>query len=121
MLRFCRTDDSDTMYPLPPLSGPRISYDVRSGRRVISGVSLFFIFPANSRRFLWAWIDEEVSFSYVHGIVKLSRNNTACVFHDKGDAHFGGRRRSLVPIRPEATGYSLVYFDNAKTHGIGAV
>lgn len=45
---------------------------------------------------------------------KLS-NNTACVFTGKG-LSFGG---SL--IRPEATGYGLVYFTEAmlKRHGMG--
>ncbi|UGE10942.1 NADP-specific glutamate dehydrogenase [Escherichia coli] len=51
---------------------------------------------------------------FMAGMKKLS-NNTACVFTGKG-LSFGG---SL--IRPEATGYGLVYFTEAmlKRHGMG--
>jgi glutamate dehydrogenase (NADP+) len=49
------------------------------------------------------------------GMMKKLSNNSACVFTGKG-LSFGG---SL--IRPEATGYGLVYFTEAmlKRHGLG--
>ncbi|SUC44930.1 NADP-specific glutamate dehydrogenase [Providencia stuartii] len=49
------------------------------------------------------------------GMMKKLSNDTSCVFTGKG-LSFGG---SL--IRPEATGYGLVYFTNAmlKRHGLG--
>lgn len=52
---------------------------------------------------------------YMAGMMKKLSNNTACVFTGKG-LSFGG---SL--IRPEATGYGLIYFTNAmlKRHGLG--
>lgn len=52
---------------------------------------------------------------FMAGMMKKLSNNTACVFTGKG-LSFGG---SL--IRPEATGYGLVYFTNAmlKRHGLG--
>lgn len=52
---------------------------------------------------------------YMAGMMKKLANNTACVFTGKG-LSFGG---SL--IRPEATGYGLVYFTDAmlKRHGLG--
>ncbi|AWH88648.1 NADP-specific glutamate dehydrogenase [Limnobaculum parvum] len=52
---------------------------------------------------------------YMAGMMKKLSNNTACVFTGKG-LSFGG---SL--IRPEATGYGLVYFTQAmlKRHGSG--
>ncbi|MCW7546776.1 glutamate dehydrogenase [Photorhabdus luminescens] len=53
--------------------------------------------------------------AFMSGMMKKLSNNTACVFTGKG-LSFGG---SL--IRPEATGYGLVYFVNAmlKRHGMG--
>ncbi|WP_434526599.1 NADP-specific glutamate dehydrogenase [Photorhabdus asymbiotica] len=53
--------------------------------------------------------------AFMSGMMKKLSNNTACVFTGKG-LSFGG---SL--IRPEATGYGLVYFTNAmlKRHGMG--
>ncbi|WP_323838090.1 NADP-specific glutamate dehydrogenase [Photorhabdus africana] len=53
--------------------------------------------------------------AFMSGMMKKLSNNTACVFTGKG-LSFGG---SL--IRPEATGYGLVYFVNAmlKCHGMG--
>src|SRR5471032_3475088 len=52
---------------------------------------------------------------YMAGMMKKLSNNTASVFTGKG-LSFGG---SL--IRPEATGYGLVYFTEAmlKLHGLG--
>ncbi|MGV7963209.1 NADP-specific glutamate dehydrogenase [Photorhabdus tasmaniensis] len=52
--------------------------------------------------------------AFMSGMMKKLSNNTACVFTGKG-LSFGG---SL--IRPEATGYGLVYFTNAmlKRHGM---
>lgn len=52
---------------------------------------------------------------YMAGMMKKLSNNTGCVFTGKG-LSFGG---SL--IRPEATGYGLVYFTEAmlKRHGSG--
>ena len=52
---------------------------------------------------------------FMAGMMKKLSNNTACVFTGKG-LSFGG---SL--IRPEATGYGLVYFTEAmlKRHGMG--
>ncbi|AMO49108.1 Glutamate dehydrogenase [Enterobacter sp. FY-07] len=52
---------------------------------------------------------------FMAGMMKKLANNTACVFTGKG-LSFGG---SL--IRPEATGYGLVYFTEAmlKRHGLG--
>lgn len=52
---------------------------------------------------------------FMSGMMKKLSNNTACVFTGKG-LSFGG---SL--IRPEATGYGLVYFTDAmlKRHGLG--
>jgi len=52
---------------------------------------------------------------FMAGMMKKLSNNTACVFTGKG-LSFGG---SL--IRPEATGYGLVYFTQAmlKRHGLG--
>ncbi len=52
---------------------------------------------------------------FMAGMMKKLSNNTACVFTGKG-LSFGG---SL--IRPEATGYGLVYFTHAllKRHGLG--
>ncbi|MDN0086824.1 NADP-specific glutamate dehydrogenase [Yersinia nurmii] len=52
---------------------------------------------------------------FMTGMMKKLSNNTACVFTGKG-LSFGG---SL--IRPEATGYGLVYFTDAmlKRHGLG--
>ncbi len=52
---------------------------------------------------------------FMAGMMKKLSNNTACVFTGKG-LSFGG---SL--IRPEATGYGLVYFAQAmlKRHGLG--
>ena len=52
---------------------------------------------------------------FMAGMMKKLSNNTACVFTGKG-LSFGG---SL--IRPEATGYGLVYFTEAmlKRHGLG--
>ncbi|WP_297201027.1 NADP-specific glutamate dehydrogenase [uncultured Pluralibacter sp.] len=52
---------------------------------------------------------------FMAGMMKKLSNNTACVFTGKG-LSFGG---SL--IRPEATGYGLIYFTNAmlKRHGLG--
>ena len=52
---------------------------------------------------------------FMAGMMKKLSNNTACVFTGKG-LSFGG---SL--IRPEATGYGLVYFTDAmlKRHGLG--
>ena len=51
---------------------------------------------------------------YMAGMMKKLSNNTACVFTGKG-LSFGG---SL--IRPEATGYGLVYFTQAmlERHGM---
>lgn len=51
---------------------------------------------------------------FMTGMMKKLSNNTACVFTGKG-LSFGG---SL--IRPEATGYGLVYFTDAmlKRHGL---
>ncbi len=51
---------------------------------------------------------------YMAGMMKKLSNNTACVFTGKG-LSFGG---SL--IRPEATGYGLIYFTDAmlKHHGL---
>lgn len=51
---------------------------------------------------------------YMAGMMKKLSNNTACVFTGKG-LSFGG---SL--IRPEATGYGLIYFVDAmlKQHGL---
>lgn len=53
--------------------------------------------------------------AYMAGMMKKLSNNTACVFTGKG-LSFGG---SL--IRPEATGYGLVYFTDAmlRRHGLG--
>ena len=53
--------------------------------------------------------------AFMSGMMKKLSNNTACVFTGKG-LSFGG---SL--IRPEATGYGLVYFTEAmlKRHGLG--
>lgn len=53
--------------------------------------------------------------AFMSGMMKKLSNNTACVFTGKG-LSFGG---SL--IRPEATGYGLVYFTNAmlKRHCMG--
>ncbi|MBA5859090.1 glutamate dehydrogenase, partial [Morganella morganii] len=45
---------------------------------------------------------------YMAGMMKKLSNNTACVFTGKGHS-FGGRL-----IRPEATGYGLVYFTQAR-------
>jgi len=52
---------------------------------------------------------------FMAGMMKKLSNNTACVFTGKG-LSFGG---SL--IRPEATGYGLVYFTQAmlERHGLG--
>lgn len=52
---------------------------------------------------------------FMAGMMKKLSNNTACVFTGKG-LSFGG---SL--IRPEATGYGLVYFTDAmlQRHGLG--
>lgn len=52
---------------------------------------------------------------FMAGMMKKLSNNTACVFTGKG-LSFGG---SL--IRPEATGYGLVYFSQAmlERHGLG--
>jgi len=52
---------------------------------------------------------------FMAGMMKKLSNNTSCVFTGKG-LSFGG---SL--IRPEATGYGLVYFTEAmlKRHGLG--
>lgn len=52
---------------------------------------------------------------FMAGMMKKLSNNTACVFTGKG-LSFGG---SL--IRPEATGYGLVYFTHAmlERHGLG--
>ena len=52
---------------------------------------------------------------FMAGMMEKLSNNTACVFTGKG-LSFGG---SL--IRPEATGYGLVYFTDAmlKRHGLG--
>ena len=52
---------------------------------------------------------------FMAGMMKKLSNNTACVFTGKG-LSFGG---SL--IRPEATGYGLIYFTAAmlKRHGLG--
>lgn len=52
---------------------------------------------------------------FMTGMMKKLSNNTACVFTGKG-LSFGG---SL--IRPEATGYGLVYFTQAmlERHGLG--
>ncbi|MFG1173112.1 NADP-specific glutamate dehydrogenase [Erwiniaceae bacterium CAU 1747] len=52
---------------------------------------------------------------FMSGMMKKLSNNTSCVFTGKG-LTFGG---SL--IRPEATGYGLVYFTDAmlKRHGLG--
>ncbi|MEI7179939.1 NADP-specific glutamate dehydrogenase [Pectobacterium carotovorum] len=52
---------------------------------------------------------------FMTGMMKKLTNNTACVFTGKG-LSFGG---SL--IRPEATGYGLIYFTEAmlKRHGLG--
>ncbi|MDH2371454.1 NADP-specific glutamate dehydrogenase [Providencia rettgeri] len=52
---------------------------------------------------------------FMTGMMKKLSNDTSCVFTGKG-LSFGG---SL--IRPEATGYGLVYFTNAmlKRHGLG--
>ncbi len=52
---------------------------------------------------------------FMTGMMKKLSNDTACVFTGKG-LSFGG---SL--IRPEATGYGLVYFTNAmlQRHGLG--
>ncbi|MGL4860420.1 MAG: NADP-specific glutamate dehydrogenase [Enterobacteriaceae bacterium] len=52
---------------------------------------------------------------YMAGMMRKLSNNTACVFTGKG-LSYGG---SL--IRPEATGYGLVYFTNAllKRHQLG--
>ncbi|MCW2476728.1 MULTISPECIES: NADP-specific glutamate dehydrogenase [unclassified Symbiopectobacterium] len=52
---------------------------------------------------------------FMTGMMKKLTNNTACVFTGKG-LSFGG---SL--IRPEATGYGLVYFTQAmlERHGLG--
>lgn len=52
---------------------------------------------------------------FMTGMMKKLSNDTSCVFTGKG-LSFGG---SL--IRPEATGYGLVYFTNAmlKCHGLG--
>ncbi|MBU4684561.1 NADP-specific glutamate dehydrogenase [Cedecea davisae] len=52
---------------------------------------------------------------YMAGMMKKLSNNTACVFTGKG-LSFGG---SL--IRPEATGYGLIYFTDAmlQRHGLG--
>lgn len=52
---------------------------------------------------------------YMAGMMKKLSNQTSCVFTGKG-LSFGG---SL--IRPEATGYGLVYFTDAmlKRHGLG--
>jgi len=52
---------------------------------------------------------------FMSGMMKKLSNNTSCVFTGKG-LSFGG---SL--IRPEATGYGLVYFTDAmlKRHGLG--
>jgi len=52
---------------------------------------------------------------FMTGMMKKLSNNTACVFTGKG-LSFGG---SL--IRPEATGYGLVYFTEAmlQRHGLG--
>ncbi|MCW6623344.1 NADP-specific glutamate dehydrogenase [Yersinia ruckeri] len=52
---------------------------------------------------------------FMAGMMKKLSNNTGCVFTGKG-LSFGG---SL--IRPEATGYGLVYFTDAmlKRHGLG--
>ncbi|EKT56112.1 NADP-specific glutamate dehydrogenase [Providencia burhodogranariea] len=52
---------------------------------------------------------------FMAGMMKKLSNDTSCVFTGKG-LSFGG---SL--IRPEATGYGLVYFTNAmlKRHGLG--
>ena len=52
---------------------------------------------------------------FMAGMMKKLSNNTACVFTGKG-LSFGG---SL--IRPEATGYGLVYFTQAmlQRHGLG--
>ncbi|AZI87919.1 NADP-specific glutamate dehydrogenase [Kosakonia sp. CCTCC M2018092] len=52
---------------------------------------------------------------FMAGMMKKLSNNTACVFTGKG-LSFGG---SL--IRPEATGYGLVYFTEAmlERHGLG--
>jgi len=53
--------------------------------------------------------------AFMSGMMKKLSNNTACVFTGKG-LSFGG---SL--IRPEATGYGLVYFTDAmlQRHGLG--
>jgi len=53
--------------------------------------------------------------AFMSGMMKKLSNNTACVFTGKG-LSLGG---SL--IRPEATGYGLVYFTEAmlKRHGLG--
>lgn len=52
---------------------------------------------------------------FMAGMMKKLSNNTACVFTGKG-LSFGG---SL--IRPESTGYGLIYFTDAmlKRHGLG--
>ncbi|RJT26238.1 NADP-specific glutamate dehydrogenase [Buttiauxella izardii] len=52
---------------------------------------------------------------FMAGMMKKLSNNTACVFTGKG-LSFGG---SL--IRPEATGYGLIYFTDAmlQRHGLG--
>ncbi|MEI9599565.1 NADP-specific glutamate dehydrogenase [Moellerella wisconsensis] len=52
---------------------------------------------------------------FMAGMMKKLSNNTSCVFTGKG-LSFGG---SL--IRPEATGYGLIYFTDAmlKRHGLG--
>ncbi|MFS2057794.1 NADP-specific glutamate dehydrogenase [Kosakonia cowanii] len=52
---------------------------------------------------------------FMAGMMKKLSNNTACVFTGKG-LSFGGSR-----IRPEATGYGLVYFTQAmlERHGLG--
>lgn len=52
---------------------------------------------------------------FMAGMMKKLSNNSACVFTGKG-LSFGGNL-----IRPEATGYGLVYFTEAmlKRHGLG--
>ena len=52
---------------------------------------------------------------FMAGMMKKLSNNSACVFTGKGLSFVG----SL--IRPEATGYGLVYFTEAmlKRHGLG--
>ncbi len=53
---------------------------------------------------------------FMAGMMRKLSNNSACVFTGKG-LSFGG---SL--IRPEATGYGLIYFTEAmlKRHGLGS-